>query len=91
MLHNFLNYVNKCYQIHNRLCSKLLYIGIFCGGVYIKNIIIIFEKLSKLAEKAKRLDFLKIFVIMSAQSRMGLSFCNYLIPLLFVSGTLFAI
>jgi hypothetical protein len=29
----------------------------------------------------QRLDFLRIFVIMSSQSRMGLYFCNHLIPI----------
>ena len=81
-LHNFVVISWFCYQIHNISCFTGNIFRIFCVKVYIKFMRFLLKKLSNYRVLRKRLDFLKIFVIMTWRSFVGLRFCYRLIPLL---------
>ena len=64
MLHNSVNYVNECYQIHKRLWFRQIRFGIFGRLVDIIFLAFFFKKLSITGVFNEKLDFFKIFVIM---------------------------
>lgn len=64
MLHNSVNYVNECYQIHKRLWFLKTDFGIFWVLVDITFLTFCLKKLSITGVCNEKLDFFKIFVIM---------------------------